>query len=299
MPVSRSQMIGLRLCGIAELPFWPLPKGSSASRTSVRCRCRISIASFSSVAPQRAIAASELGVAVALHDLGAHRGETPARADRQTFASTAGSMCAKVPTGTGNLAHGDGLDRGHDSLARRGAAGPPRPATSARRSSARRGCRGCARSSRAAMLLGPAGVSASRTRSTSLEEQLAGVAGTARPGWCREGRCWSCRGGPSGCPGPMYSAMLVRKAMTSWLVTFLDLEHALRIEVGLFGMSRAASAGISPSSASASQAATSTSRQISKRRWSAHRAAISGVRIALDHDGRQASTGSAGTPPAA
>ena len=33
-------VIGLRLCGIAELPFWPAAKNSSASRTSVRWRCR-------------------------------------------------------------------------------------------------------------------------------------------------------------------------------------------------------------------------------------------------------------------
>ncbi len=41
-PQIRSQVIGLRLCGIAEEPFWPRPNGSSASRTSVRCRWRIS-----------------------------------------------------------------------------------------------------------------------------------------------------------------------------------------------------------------------------------------------------------------
>ena len=38
---------GLRLCGIADEPFWPGEKYSSASSTSVRCRCRISIASRS------------------------------------------------------------------------------------------------------------------------------------------------------------------------------------------------------------------------------------------------------------
>jgi len=36
--------------GMAELPFCPLEKNSSASRTSVRCRCRTSSAIFSKLA---------------------------------------------------------------------------------------------------------------------------------------------------------------------------------------------------------------------------------------------------------
>ena len=39
---------GLRLCGMADEPFCPSEKYSSASSTSVRCRCRISVASRSS-----------------------------------------------------------------------------------------------------------------------------------------------------------------------------------------------------------------------------------------------------------
>ena len=54
----RSQTTGLRLCGIALEPFWPLRNGSSTSRTSVRCRWRISVAKRSSPAPARAIAES-------------------------------------------------------------------------------------------------------------------------------------------------------------------------------------------------------------------------------------------------
>src|SRR5690606_40924340 len=46
-PVRFSVSTGLRLWGIAEEPFWPGEKYSSASRTSVRCRCLISIARFS------------------------------------------------------------------------------------------------------------------------------------------------------------------------------------------------------------------------------------------------------------
>ncbi len=53
-PAMRSERIGLRLWGIAEEPFWPLPKASSASRTSVRCRWRTSTANFSSEEPTMA-----------------------------------------------------------------------------------------------------------------------------------------------------------------------------------------------------------------------------------------------------
>ena len=44
----RSATTGLRLCGIADEPFWPAPNGSCTSATSVRARCRISSANLSS-----------------------------------------------------------------------------------------------------------------------------------------------------------------------------------------------------------------------------------------------------------
>src|SRR6478736_2113883 len=46
-PTKFSDSTGLRLCGIAEEPFCPSEKNSSASSTSVRCRWRISVASRS------------------------------------------------------------------------------------------------------------------------------------------------------------------------------------------------------------------------------------------------------------
>ena len=56
-PVRFSVRIGLRLCGIDDEPFWPASKDSSASRTSVRCRWRISVASRSIDAATTASAA--------------------------------------------------------------------------------------------------------------------------------------------------------------------------------------------------------------------------------------------------
>ena len=57
MPAIRSHRIGLRLWGIAELPFWPARNGSISSPISVCCRLRISVAKRSSEPPVTAIAA--------------------------------------------------------------------------------------------------------------------------------------------------------------------------------------------------------------------------------------------------
>ena len=70
MPTMRSHRIGLRLCGIADEPFWePERNGSSTSRTSVRWSWRTSVAKRSSPAPP-APSLEQLGVAVARDHLG-------------------------------------------------------------------------------------------------------------------------------------------------------------------------------------------------------------------------------------
>jgi len=68
-----SHTTGLRLCGIAELPRCSPPNGSSASRTSVRCKWRISMAIFSSVAAISASVLRVMRVAIALNHLRSHR----------------------------------------------------------------------------------------------------------------------------------------------------------------------------------------------------------------------------------
>ena len=96
-PVRFSVSTGLRLCGMADEPFWPSEKNSSASSTSVRCRWRISIASRSIDEATTPSVAKIHGVAVARDDLRRDRldGKPHALA---TCASTRGSICAKVPT---------------------------------------------------------------------------------------------------------------------------------------------------------------------------------------------------------
>ena len=55
-PTTCSDLIGLRLCGIALDPFCPAENGSRTSPTSVRARLRISVANRSMPAPASAIA---------------------------------------------------------------------------------------------------------------------------------------------------------------------------------------------------------------------------------------------------
>ena len=57
-PQTRSAVMGLRLCGIAEDPFWPFANGSSASSVSVFWSARISCATHSAVAATVASTAS-------------------------------------------------------------------------------------------------------------------------------------------------------------------------------------------------------------------------------------------------
>ena len=96
-PVRFSDSTGLRLCGMAEEPFWPSEKNSSASSTSVRCRWRISIASRSTeeaTTPSVAkyMAWRSRGITCV------ETGSTASPIALATCASTRGSILAKVPT---------------------------------------------------------------------------------------------------------------------------------------------------------------------------------------------------------
>ena len=104
-PVRFSDSTGLRLCGMAEEPFWPSEKNSSASSTSVRCRWRISVASRSTeeaTTPER----GEIHrVAVARDDLGR---------DRLDLSPIALATCAS----TRGIDLREGADRARDRAGR-------------------------------------------------------------------------------------------------------------------------------------------------------------------------------------
>ena len=88
---------GLRLCGMAEEPFCPSEKCSSASSTSVRCRWRISVASRSielEITPRVAKNIAWRSRGITWVETGS--GTSPIIF--ATCASTAGSTLAKVPT---------------------------------------------------------------------------------------------------------------------------------------------------------------------------------------------------------
>ena len=96
-PVRFSVSTGLRLCGMAEEPFWPSEKNSSASSTSVRCRWRISVASRSTEEATTPSVAKYM----AWRSRGmtwVETGSTARPIALATCASTRGSTCAKVPT---------------------------------------------------------------------------------------------------------------------------------------------------------------------------------------------------------
>ncbi|MPN03707.1 hypothetical protein SDC9_150939 [bioreactor metagenome] len=96
-PTIFSEPIGLRLCGIAEEPFWPFAKNSSTSRVSDFCSPRISVAKRSMLVAIKAI--------VAIYSACRSRGRTCVEIScglipnfSQTYSSTNGGMFAKVPT---------------------------------------------------------------------------------------------------------------------------------------------------------------------------------------------------------
>ena len=96
-PVRFSDSTGLRLCGIADEPFWPSEKNSSASSTSVRCRWRISVARRST---EEAITPS-VAKYIAWRSRGITWVETGSGTRPialATCSSTRGSIWAKVPT---------------------------------------------------------------------------------------------------------------------------------------------------------------------------------------------------------
>ncbi len=81
---------------MAEEPFWPAEKNSSASSTSVRCICRISVATFSTelaITPSVAKNAACLSRGMTWVEIGS--GTRPNML--QTCSSTPGSILAKVP----------------------------------------------------------------------------------------------------------------------------------------------------------------------------------------------------------
>ncbi len=96
-PQIRSATFGFRLCGIADDPFMPVANGSSTSRTSVRARCRISVAKRSSdVAVRASTESSSACRSRAITWVESGSGSSPSRS--HAIRSTSGSRLPYVPT---------------------------------------------------------------------------------------------------------------------------------------------------------------------------------------------------------
>ncbi len=96
-PEIRSDRTGLRLWGMALEPFCPAPNGSWTSRTSVRARCRTSVAIRSRVVAVAARAqANSACTSREITWLDASAGRSPS--SPHTYSSTNGSTSEYVPT---------------------------------------------------------------------------------------------------------------------------------------------------------------------------------------------------------
>ncbi len=116
-PVRRSQVIGLRLCGMALEPFWPFVNGSSASRTSVRCKCRNSTAQRSMLAPTSASVFMKFGVNVALDNLRGDRRGSQAEFFADKFLHARRQMRARANR-AGKFSDGDNFARAFEPFQR-------------------------------------------------------------------------------------------------------------------------------------------------------------------------------------
>ncbi len=96
-PQTRSAVMGLRLWGMAEEPFWPFANGSSASMTSDCCSRRTCMAMDSSVEAVTARAVMTWAWRSRAKTW-VERGSGVRPSFSQTYCSTNGSMLEYVPT---------------------------------------------------------------------------------------------------------------------------------------------------------------------------------------------------------
>ena len=261
-PQIRSATIGLRLCGIADEPFWPAANGSSTSRTSVRARWRISSANRLERGGHDRERREQLGVPVALEDLRRDRLglEPEPLAGDPLHLGVGGRVGADRAR---ELADAHRLER-----ARRGASGP-RSSSNAQPASLRPNVVGsawtpCVRPMQivSPVLLGARDDRAASARSSPSSERARPPPGSGARARCRRRRRRSGRSGASA--PPRRAAPRPRRRRRRCRGRSRASISATRSGVG--GVARAriaatASAGTTPSSAQPSSAASSTSSQ--------------------------------------
>ena len=117
-PLMRSQVIGLRLCGIAEEPFCPRANGSAASRTSLRCRWRTSVAKRSRELPRIASDASSSACRSRATTWVATSSRAQAELGQREILDARVDVAVRAD-GARELAHGDAGEGALDALAAR------------------------------------------------------------------------------------------------------------------------------------------------------------------------------------
>ena len=273
-PVRRSPVMGLRLCGMALEPFWPFAKYSSASSTSVRCRCRNSVAQRSMLAPTMAtVVMNSAWMSRCTTCVAIGAGLSPSL--RQTYASIFGDRCALVPTAPDSLPM---ATRGLRVSSRSSA----RPNSSYIRAILRPKVVGsalmpwlrpiigvymCLRAL-APMTFRRRLTSAMRILSDSFictANAVSMMSLLVRP------KCSQRLAGL-----PMFSETLVVKAMTSWFSVRSSSRQRSMVKEALSFICLRCFFGTSPSSQSASAASSSMSSQISSFRCSVQMSLISG-----------------------
>ena len=272
-PQMRSQFTGFLLCGIEEEPFCPSRNGSSASRTSVRCKCRISSATFSSEAPRSAIVCkSSAWRSRCTTCVAAGSGSRPS--DVSTSSSSSGLRCACVPTAP------ESFPTATDARARFSRS-IERPSSSYQTNTFRpnvigSACTPCVRPTMMVSLCRSASERAvSRRRfASAARRSQARVSVSASAVSTRSDEViplWRWRAS-----SPTDSPTAVRNAITSWRTVASSSSTRLGSTFALARIRAVAPAGTSPRRSIAAQTASSTSSQVRYRAASSKRAAISG-----------------------
>jgi len=136
--------MGLRLCGMALEPFWPTVNASSASSTSVRCKCRNSTAQRSMLAPMSAsVFMNSAWMSRCTHLRGDGRGRKAEFFADEIFHDR--RQVRVRADRAGKLADGHDFAGAFEAFEGAGKFISCMSAIFNRTSSARRGCRGCGR----------------------------------------------------------------------------------------------------------------------------------------------------------
>ncbi len=243
-PLIRSERTGFFLCGMADEPFWPWPKGSASSATSVCCPSLISRATASHTLAIRARTPTHSAIPSRITTwVATSAGHSPSSAS--TCDSMAGSMLEYVPTGPDSLPTAIPA-RARTSRSRHRAIANAKSATSVPRCASACSRRPAVSVEHLAISRSVASVSCTASAVSSRSDEVI-------PKWTYA----------AACRGTVLSAQADRNAMTSWPVTASIAATASGVGGGAARTGGTLSAGTVPARACASSTRVSTLHQSS------------------------------------